>query len=420
MVLKWKHPIRFSDNQVEAAPQEVDSERCTSMRRQHANYRTTQEQKAYFCLIQIAPRHSCYIFKSDGDYTLACGCVAGFPNAPFVLPVRQTTPSELPCSRLQIRIRGQKIFISQQQCTSFQYQNDEAFEDMFCHFVKETANSRCERFTHLHPAEECVIRMLRVHRFPRRCMDDRSLVCSFKIKKVFLSASLPPFKSRIQSNGSDFLSGGTENILTGKLVPVENHFQVFRDIKLGKGGNGEVFFGMSRSSGDPVAVKKEPKDMLHHEFRLINEICMQKPWLKYKHVSLSLKSFSNILMHSIAMDVGQASIAAPIAHHSTPGDTSDYMVVELVDGGELRKHIKSQYPTGMPVRHFECGRRFRLPPNFQVDMARVYVYQIVCALVVVHSKRIVHRDLKTQNILVRFGNHFENDILKLIDFGNSA
>lgn len=53
-------------------------------------------------------------------------------------------------------------------------------------------------------------------------------------------------------------------------------------------------------------------------------------------------------------------------------------------------------------------------------MARAYIYQIVCGLVLIHSKNVIHRDLKTQNILVRHGATFQNDELKIIDFGNSV
>lgn len=56
----------------------------------------------------------------------------------------------------------------------------------------------------------------------------------------------------------------------------------------------------------------------------------------------------------------------------------------------------------------------------KLEMARAYIYQIVCGLVLIHSKRIMHRDLKTQNILVRRGETFQGDELKIIDFGNSA
>jgi len=43
-----------------------------------------------------------------------------------------------------------------------------------------------------------------------------------------------------------------------------------------------------------------------------------------------------------------------------------------------------------------------------------YVAQIVLAVMAMHNKNILHRDIKTQNIFIT-----KNDILKLGDFGIS-
>jgi NIMA (never in mitosis gene a)-related kinase 1/4/5 len=52
--------------------------------------------------------------------------------------------------------------------------------------------------------------------------------------------------------------------------------------------------------------------------------------------------------------------------------------------------------------------------KFDTDTILQYVGQITLAIVIMHSKNILHRDIKTQNIFIS-----ENGVLKLGDFGIS-
>lgn len=72
-----------------------------------------------------------------------------------------------------------------------------------------------------------------------------------------------------------------------------------------------------------------------------------------------------------------------------------YLLLEYIPGGELFKIIRSWH---------------RLPPN----IARFYLAEVVLGVEYLHSRNIVHRDLKSENILLDADGH-----VKLIDFGFS-
>lgn len=78
---------------------------------------------------------------------------------------------------------------------------------------------------------------------------------------------------------------------------------------------------------------------------------------------------------------------------------SKYIVMEYADGGNLETKIEKKKSSG---------------EKFTPDEILRYVAQITLALMAMHSKNILHRDIKTKNIFVTKG-----DILKLGDFGIS-
>lgn len=75
------------------------------------------------------------------------------------------------------------------------------------------------------------------------------------------------------------------------------------------------------------------------------------------------------------------------------GDKKLYLIFEFLDY-DLKKYLDAK---GGP-----------LPLN----LVKSYLYQITAALRYCHSKRILHRDLKPQNLLID-----KNGIIKLADFG---
>jgi NIMA (never in mitosis gene a)-related kinase len=78
------------------------------------------------------------------------------------------------------------------------------------------------------------------------------------------------------------------------------------------------------------------------------------------------------------------------------------VVMHLCEGGDLSQHIK---------------QRAKHEKQFQEHEVIDLFVQIVMALHYVHSKRILHRDLKTQNIFVSRGRNGTMGLVKLGDFG---
>eukprot|EP00667_Euglena_gracilis_P016139 EG_transcript_16851 len=77
-----------------------------------------------------------------------------------------------------------------------------------------------------------------------------------------------------------------------------------------------------------------------------------------------------------------------------------YIVCEFVDGGDLCKRI---------IRQKAAGERF------QEGGVLLWLTQLVAALQALHGLRIIHRDVKAENVLVT-----KNDVVKLADFGVSV
>ena len=64
------------------------------------------------------------------------------------------------------------------------------------------------------------------------------------------------------------------------------------------------------------------------------------------------------------------------------------------------------------VRGGELYKIFQEQKRFPEEVVRFYIAQIIMALGELHSKGIMHRDLKLENIMVD-----ENGYIKLIDYG---
>ncbi|CAD8062104.1 unnamed protein product [Paramecium sonneborni] len=75
-----------------------------------------------------------------------------------------------------------------------------------------------------------------------------------------------------------------------------------------------------------------------------------------------------------------------------------YLITECLDGGELIDRVKKI-------------------TNYSEEIAKIYMKQILSAMIYCHERKIVHRDLKPENIL--FDTLDINSNLRVIDFGAS-
>lgn len=93
------------------------------------------------------------------------------------------------------------------------------------------------------------------------------------------------------------------------------------------------------------------------------------------------------------------------------------IVMEYCDGGDLGEKIEQQRERAMKAAKVVSGRASPQPPPaalFPEDSILDWFVQIALALRHIHSKNILHRDLKAQNVFItRAGS------LKLGDFGIS-
>jgi serine/threonine protein kinase len=139
--------------------------------------------------------------------------------------------------------------------------------------------------------------------------------------------------------------------------------------QLGRGTFGKVFLAKLLTTGEEYAIKVIRKDML----------------LEYDQIE------STLLEKEILFSADHPFLLGMDFLFQT--DTRLYFVMPFVRGGELYKILMQE-------------KRFPEP------VVKFYIAQIVMAIGHLHSKGIMHRDLKLENILVS-----ENGYLRIIDYG---
>lgn len=127
---------------------------------------------------------------------------------------------------------------------------------------------------------------------------------------------------------------------------------------LGKGSFGTVYLGINLASDKSVALKKIPPEILKDEQKI--------------------NSLSNEVL--ISSEVESENLVT-ILNITYIGDEG-YLVYEFCDGGDLRRYL----------RYFQ---------KFDESLVQYFMKQVLNGLSVLHSKKIIHHDIKPENILVK-------------------
>lgn len=153
---------------------------------------------------------------------------------------------------------------------------------------------------------------------------------------------------------------------------MEDDYREQRRKVLGVGANGKVLLGISRHTGEKVAIKKLDfrNASAQDRIALVNEV-------------------------EILLSLDHPHVGRLLDVYETEGSVT--LVFEHLGGGELFNRIA------------DCGK-------FHEQAAAETIQQVLCALRYIHSKGVVHRDLKLENILY---DSRPGSFLKLIDFGFS-
>ncbi|XP_017292058.1 serine/threonine-protein kinase Chk2 isoform X2 [Kryptolebias marmoratus] len=145
--------------------------------------------------------------------------------------------------------------------------------------------------------------------------------------------------------------------------------------QIGTGVCGEVRLAFERSTCRKVAVK------------IINKKNFQSEGTATRNAETEIK---------ILQKVDHPCLIKTDDFYQT--EDSYYIVLELMEGGELFQRIKSQQ-------------------QLNEDVAKLYFYQMLCAVQYLHSNGIVHRDLKPENILL--ASNEDDCLIKVTDFNQS-
>jgi len=155
---------------------------------------------------------------------------------------------------------------------------------------------------------------------------------------------------------------------------IDNHFNTQDSGPLGKGSYGTVTKVQDTLTGQWLALKTIDKRKLQNPVRLQREILIM-----------------NLLDHPSIMRL-----------HSVFEDTNKvYLLMELCSGGELfQRVVKSD-----PISEYS---------------ASIIMKQLLSALSYTHSNRIMHRDVKLENVMYARNDGSADGPIKLIDWGFSA
>jgi response regulator RpfG family c-di-GMP phosphodiesterase len=150
--------------------------------------------------------------------------------------------------------------------------------------------------------------------------------------------------------------------------------------ELGKGGMGVVYLAEHRLMKRRVAIK----------VLSVDEEC---PFAIRQRFFAEMSVLSELLHPNVVLAIDAGEVPAPPGAKGAEAIPLLYLVTELVDGGDLEKHV---------ITRGLCS----------VSTGCDYIRQAAAGLQAAHDRHLVHRDLKPSNLLLN-----SNGQIKLVDFG---
>ena len=190
-------------------------------------------------------------------------------------------------------------------------------------------------------------------------------------RKNYSKGSLSP-PSSLTFMDKAFIHSKTQKKNQKKLkYSFEKDFHLIKEI--GRGSYGNIYLVTLNQTKQNYAVKQIYKKInFIQENEKEKNIYNEKKILKY-------------LSHPFIIKL----------HFSFQDEDNLYLVMDYISGGDLSSYIHNSQ-------------------NFNEEIAKFYLSEVYLAIRYLHSKNIIHRDIKSENILLDSNGH-----IKLIDFGTS-
>jgi serine/threonine protein kinase len=188
---------------------------------------------------------------------------------------------------------------------------------------------------------------------------------------------------------SDFLEESVVGAAARLLVEDQNHLTAGQQIhhyeilsQLGVGGMGEVYLVRDNTLGRQAAIKLLPSRFTEDRERLRR--------FQQEARAASALNHPNIIT---IYELGEF-------------DSTQYLATEFIDGETLLQHMKDSRSAIGTNERSETGTGMKLSEVLEISI------QLCSALAAAHSAKIVHRDVKPTNIMVR-----PDGYIKVLDFG---